>query len=88
MFPSPPPGLDQFPSFRGGDRCEYVALTVRQLKAGLLRLATTYRGGATVFPSVKQLENNGLFGTVLELASRLPVRLHLYTWLILLLLLA
>ena len=50
IFPNPPLGLDQFPSFYSGERVEYVALTVRQLRAGLLRLAASCRGGASVFP--------------------------------------
>ena len=50
IFPSPPLGLDQFPNFHSGERSEYVSLTVCQLKAGLLRLAASCRGGASVFP--------------------------------------
>ena len=50
VFPRPPPGLNHFPGFYSGDRKEYIHLTVRQLKAGLLRLAVTCSGGASVFP--------------------------------------
>ena len=50
IFPSPPVGLDKFPDFHSGERSEYVAFTVRQLRAGLLRLAESCRGGASVFP--------------------------------------
>ena len=53
VFPAPPPGLERFSGFYAGERSEYVGLTVRQLRAGLLRLATESRGGGTVFPVAK-----------------------------------
>ena len=77
---SPPPGLDQFPIFHSGDRCEYVALTVRQLRAKLLRLATFCRGGASVFPVGKAGGKQRVVwnGTRVSLAAaRPPAPLHL-----------
>ena len=53
IFPAAPQGLEQFFGFHSGPRCEYVALTVRQIRAGLLRLATECKGGGTVFPVAK-----------------------------------
>ena len=50
IFPNPPPGLDRFPGFYSGERAQYILLTARQLRAGLLRLATSCRGGASAFP--------------------------------------
>ena len=50
VFPHPPAGLNCFPGFYSGDRREYILLTVRQLRAGLLRLAPSCNGGASVFP--------------------------------------
>ena len=50
IFPNPPAGLNTFSGFHGGQRREYVALTARQLRAGLLRLHSSCRGGASVFP--------------------------------------
>ena len=50
IFPNPPPGLDRFAGFYSGPRSEYIALTVRQLRVGLLRLGSSCRGGGTVFP--------------------------------------
>ena len=53
IFPAAPQGLEHFSGFRSGPRSEYVALTVRQIRAGLLRLATECKGGGTVFPVAK-----------------------------------
>ncbi len=53
VFPAPPPGLDHFSGFYAGPRTEYVQLCVRQLRAGMLSLARTCRGGGTVFPVAK-----------------------------------
>ena len=54
IFPKPPAGLNRFPWFYSGHRDEYVLLTVRQLRAGLLRLSTSCKGGASVFPGGKR----------------------------------
>ena len=80
IFPTPPAGLDQFPGFYSGDRFEYVALTVRQLRAGLLRLASGCRGGASVFPVGKAEGKQRVVwnGTRVGLAAaRPPAPLHL-----------
>ena len=80
VFPSPPPGLDQFPTFHSGDRCEYVALAERQLRANILRLATSCRGGASVFPVGKAGGKQRVVwnGTRVSLAAaRPPAPLHL-----------
>ena len=50
IFPNRVVGLDRFSGFYSGARAEYVKLTVRQLRVGLLRLGSTCAGGGTVFP--------------------------------------
>ncbi len=63
-----------------GERSEYVALTVRQLKAGLLELAPRCRDGGTVFPVGKNDGNQRLVwhGTrVSRAAARPPPPRHL-----------
>ena len=44
------PGLNRCTGFYAGERKEYVGLTVRQHRAGLLRLAATCSGGGAIFP--------------------------------------
>ena len=77
IFPSAPPGLDHFPNFHNGKRCEYVALTVRQLRAGLLRLASSCKGGASVFPVGKSAGKQRVVwnGTRVSLAASRPLSL-------------
>ena len=80
IFPSPAFGLDKFSEFYSGERSEYVALTVRQLRAGLLRLAESCRGGASVFPVGKAGGKQWVVwnGTRVSLAAaRPPAPLHL-----------
>ena len=79
-FPNPPSGLDCFPGFHSGKRSKYVALTARQLKAGLLRLSATCLGGASVFPVGKTGGKQRVVwnGTrVSAAAARPPTPLHL-----------
>ena len=56
IFPNPPAGLNTFSGFHGEQRREYVALAAGQLRAGLLRLHSSCRGGASVFPVGKAEE--------------------------------
>ena len=80
VFPSPPNGLDTFSDFHSGECSEYVALTARQLRAGLLRLAVSCRGGASVIPVGKAEGKQRVVwnGTRVSLAAaRPPVPLHL-----------
>ena len=80
IFADAPPGLDRFPGFYSGPRCEYVQLTARQLKAGLLRLSSFCTGGASVFPVGKSEGNQRVVwnGTrISEAAARPPPPLHL-----------
>ena len=50
IFPGPPTGLERFPGFYAGGRDQYVKLTARQLRAGLLVLRDACLGGGAVFP--------------------------------------
>ena len=50
IFPSPVDGLRHFAGFRSGPRGQYIALTVKQLNAGMLLLNECCKGGGTVFP--------------------------------------
>ena len=80
IFPCPPPGLDSFPTFHSGSRWEYMALTVRQLRAGLLHLAGSCKGGASVFPVGKAGGKQRVVwnGTRISLAApRPPPPVHL-----------
>ena len=81
IFPDPVDGLDRFPGFYAGDRREYVALTVLQLRAGLLELRTQCSGGGTVFPVGKaggKAQRVVWHGTrVSKAAARPPAPLHL-----------
>ncbi len=74
VFPAPPPGLDRFSGFYAGDRCQYLDITVRQLRAGLLVLLSECRGGATVFPVGKTGGRQRLVwhGTRVSLAAAKP----------------
>ena len=74
IFPSPPSGLDIFPGFRGGKHAEYVALTIRQLRAVLLRLSGSYRGGASVSSGGKSGDKQRVVwnGIRVSLASARP----------------
>ena len=64
-----------FSNFHSDERDEYVALTVRQLRAGLLRLATSCRGGASVFAVGCGLERDqGQSGSFASAVSVAPCR--------------
>ncbi len=80
IFPSVPDGLHRFSGFYAGERGEYIALTVRQLRAGLLELAADCVGGGTVFPVGKRRDRQRLVwhGTqVSRAAARPPPPRHL-----------
>ena len=80
IFPYLPGGLDSFPGFHSGERKEYIALTARQLRAGLLRLSTNCLGGGSVFPVGKAGGKQQVVwnGTRIRLAAaRPPAPLHL-----------
>jgi len=80
VFPSPPPGLNRFRGFWAGEREQYVALIVRQLRARLLTLAGTCKGGGTIFPVGKSLGRQRAVwhGTrVSEAAAAPPAPRHL-----------
>ena len=81
IFPCPTPGLERFSGFFSGTRGEYVSITIRQLRAGVLRLAASCRGGGTVFPVGKSDGNSQRLvwnGTRASLAaSRPPLPRHL-----------
>jgi len=80
FFPHPVAGLERFSSFYAGPRTEYIALVVRQLRAGLLRLAPRCRGGGTVFPVGKAggRQRAVLHGArVSDAAARPPAPRHL-----------
>ena len=81
IFPDHVGGLDRFSGFYSGARSEYIKLTVRQLRAGLLRLGTSCAGGGTVFPVGKsdgKSQRVVWHGTRVSLAaSKPPVPRHL-----------
>ena len=53
MFPSVPAFSEHLSSFYAGERAEYVALTVRQLRCGKTALLSTVISGGTVLPVAK-----------------------------------
>ena len=72
--------MDRFSDFYSCHRGQYVLLTARQLRAGLLRLDVACRGGASVFPVGKlggkqRVVWNGT--RVSEAAARPPAPPHL-----------
>ncbi len=80
IFPAVPGGLERFSGFFAGSREQYVALTVRQLRAGLLELASDCKGGGTVFPVGKSRGRQRVVwhGTrVSEAAAKPPALRHL-----------
>ena len=80
IFPPPHVGLNRFGNVTGKVRPEYVKLTVRQLRCGMLRLASQCTGGASVFAVGKAGGKQRVVwnGTVLSAsASRPPPPRHL-----------
>ena len=53
MFANAPPGLEHFSGFYAGQRAEFVALLVRQLRCGKSCLRKKIKGGGTVFVVAK-----------------------------------
>ena len=80
IFPNPPGGLEHFSTFHSGDHREYITLTARQLRAGLLRLNSRCLAGASIFPVGKAGGKQRAVwnGTRVSLAAaRPPAPLHL-----------
>jgi hypothetical protein len=80
IFPTRHEGLRHFGSITGRVRPEYIALTVRQLRCGMLRLASQCNGGASVFAVGKAGGKQRVVwnGTKLSAAaSRPPAPRHL-----------
>ena len=80
IFPTQHEGLRHFGSINGRVRPEYIALTVHQLRCGMLRLASQCNGGASVFAVGKAGGKQRVVwnGTKLSAAaSRPPAPRHL-----------